>query len=310
MKRRTLLATAGALVGSGVAGCTDAGTGDPGASDDTTTSPTDGGGQTSRETDASGAPLNHPGTVEESFAANGDFPRDEGPADGLPPSFGNPPPAPDADPSTFEINPNDERVLLAPIDVVEAWYYRGEARIVDARGLDQYTLAHVYGAVSSPAQPGSRGGGIDGWPADARVVTYCGCPHHLSSIRAAGLKRAGFSEVYALDEGFGEWVDRANPMAGTAFREGQRAAVAEWTLAGRVDPRHAGEYVWASAERQYEAAPVRADGSFELTVGFPAATGETPVRVDTPDFTVRRPLAELAGTNIDAGLTAAHTDGR
>jgi rhodanese-related sulfurtransferase len=287
VKRRTLL---GAIAGSGAgaaAGCL---------------SQAGQGGQSGGEAnDSSTAPYDHPGTLEIAFTANGDYPADEDPSDGFPPEFPSPPPAPDVDESTFEtLDVNGESVKLAPIDVVEAWYRRAETRVVDARGLDQYKRAHVYGGVSSTAQRGSEGGAIDDWPTDTRIVTYCRCPHHLSSIRAAGLQKAGYERVYALDEGFGAWIDREYPMAGTKFGDGNAGDISEWTLEGDVDPRYAGEYAWASIGKQYEAAPIDREGRFELVLRFAGVTADTRVRVSTPAFTATRPLRELAAGTLGA----------
>lgn len=279
VKRRTLLAAIAAGGVGGAAGCLTRGGQDG-----------NGGGDNS-----STAPFEHPGTLDVTFTANGEYPTDENPADGVPPEFPSPPPEPDVDESAFDtLEVNGESVKLAPIDVVEAWYRRAETRVVDARGLDQYKRAHVYGGVLSTAQRGSDGGGIADWPTDARIVTYCRCPHHLSSIRAAGLQKAGYERVYALDEGFGAWLDGGYPMAGTQFEEEASADISEWTLEGSVDPRYTGEYAWASAGKQYEAAPIGRNGEFALVLRFAGVTSETPVRVSTPAFTVTRPLGELA----------------
>lgn len=281
MDRRTLLTAGAAGLAAGLAGCSGLVGGDNGGGD---------------------APFEHPGTLGETFATNADYPADGDPADGLPPAFPDPPEAPDVDPSGFEtLEVNGETVRLAPIDVVEAWYRRAAARFVDARGLDQYTRAHVYGGVLSTATRESTGGGIDGWPTDGRVVTYCGCPHHLSSLRAAGLQKAGFSEVYAIDEGFGVWSERGYPMAGTAFADATSSDVSEWVVEGTVAARFAGEYAWAAVDRQYEAAPIAADGSFALHLRFAGVTGETPVRISTPAWTVTRPLADLSSGVLRGG---------
>lgn len=280
MRRRTVLATIGAGITSSFAGCSTFGS-------------RAGGGDT---TPSSGdAPYEHPGTLADTFATNGDYPSDENPADGVPPAFPNPPAGPDVDESAFETRTvNGESVKLAPIDVVETWYRRADARFVDARGLTQYKRSHIYGSVLSTAQERSAGGGIDGWSTDDRVVTYCGCPHHLSSLRAAGLQKAGFSRVYAIDEGFGEWAERGYPMAGTGFTTGAQNDVSEWVIDGAVAANYAGEYAWATVDRQYEAAPIQEDGRFTLTLAFSDVTSETPVRVTTPAFTVTRPLGDLA----------------
>jgi rhodanese-related sulfurtransferase len=299
VNRRTLLATLGAGLAGGFAGCLSGSGGTP-TGDETPVGPASGGGDTSS---GGTAPLEHPGTLSTTFVANGDYPTDENPADGRPPEFADQPPSPEAEPSTFEtLSVNDETVRLAPIDVVHRWYLRGEARIVDARGLEQYERAHVYGGVSSPAQPDSTGGGIEAWSREDRVVTYCGCPHHLSSIRAAGLQKAGFTEVYALDEGFlgrpDSWAEQEYPMAGTAFRSGSQANVQQWTVSGSVDSRYAGEFVWATVDRQYEAAPVRSDGTYELHLKFADVSSETPVEIRTPTDSFERPLGRVGSRSI------------
>lgn len=243
---------------------------------------------------AGNAPFEHPGTIDETFATNGEYPPDTDPADGYPPAFSNPPPQAGADESTFEtLSVNGETVKLAPIDVVKTWYDRTEARFVDARGLTQYKHSHIYGGVLSTAQQKSTGGGIEGWPTDDRIVTYCGCPHHLSSVRAAGLMKAGFSRVYAIDDGFGAWAERGYPMGGTTFTSESQSDISTWVIEGVIDARYAGKYAWASADRQYEAAPIQGDGRFTLSLTFLDVTAETPVRVSTPAFTISRPLREL-----------------
>lgn len=240
------------------------------------------------------APFEHPGTIDETFATNGEYPPDDDPADGYPPAFSNPPTEAGGDESSFEtLTVNGETVKLAPIDVVKTWYDHAEARFVDARGLTQYKRSHVYGSVLSTAQQKSTGGGINGWLTDDRVVTYCGCPHHLSSVRAAGLKKAGFSRVYAIDEGFGAWTERGYPMGGTTFTSESQSDISTWVIEGQLDAGYAGEYAWASADHQYEAAPIQGDGRFTLILTFSDVTAETSVRVSTPAFTISRPLREL-----------------
>lgn len=296
MKRRDVLVAAAAGVAGAGCSARPGGDGSP--------TPTRTPAETAeREEDASTqpAPFAHAGTLDGPIATNGDYPADPDPADGFPPAFPDPPDAPDVDESSFEAREvNGETVPLAPIDVVERWYRRSDARFVDARALPQYEASHVYGSVMSTARLESSGGAIEDWPSDERVVTFCGCPHHLALLRGAGLRKAGHARVYALDEGYGEWSIRDYPMAGTRFAEGEETADPEgtaapaWTIAGRVDPGHAGEYVLASVDRRVEAAPIRSDGRFTLTVRVPGATEGTPVRLTTPEGTVTRALGDLA----------------
>lgn len=290
VKRRRVLRLGGAGLLGGLAGCF-------GTSDGSGETPPSTGTPTPA---SQGAPFEHPGTLDTTFATNGKFPSDGDPADGYPPAFPDPPDAPDVDPTNFESNElNGESVGLVPIEVAVRWYRRAEARFVDARGLDQYEAAHIYGAVLSTAQPESRGGGIEGWDRSDRVITYCGCPHHLSSIRAAGLQKAGFERVYALDEGFVTWGrDRQYPMAGTHWVAETATMQAAWTIDGSVDPDYAGKYAWAIADEQYEVAPIDSAGRFSLDVRFVDVTGRSPITVETPAYSVTAPLRELADGEV------------
>jgi rhodanese-related sulfurtransferase len=243
------------------------------------------------------AAVDHPGTLDQEFVANADLPADDDPADGYAPAYGDPGQMA-VDESRFRsTETNGETVTLVPVDVIRYWHQTANARFVDARGLDQYTTSHIYGAVLSPATRDSSGGGIQNWSKDDRIVCYCGCPHHLSSLRAAGLQKARYSNVYVFDEGFYEWRDRDLPMRGQSF-ENRQARVVE----GEVDARYAGDYAWAETTDtgQREAAPIRDDGSFELHLRFAGMTDEMPIRVQTPAFEVTRPLGELTAAELTA----------
>jgi rhodanese-related sulfurtransferase len=250
----------------------------------------------SSSTNSEPQPIKHPGNLDTQFNANKQLPELQNPANGYPPSYGETPEERTIDESRFGTNSaNGEEVALAPIDVVYYWYQRQEARFVDARGLDQYERSHIYGSVSSPAVKDSQGGGIADWPTDTRIVAYCGCPHHISSIRAAGLQKAGYTDVYVIDEGFGEWHNNDYPMLGTDFSEPSEAVIQ-----GEVAPDYAGEYAWATHEPsgQQEAAPIGDDGAFSIRLKFSGMTGEMPIHVSTPAFEVTRPLGELKDVTI------------
>lgn len=294
MNRREVLAGAGLAVVGSLVGCV---TRAP-AGDGSTPPPT----PDETGTPAPPAPFAHAGGLADPIATNGDFPADEQPADGFPPAFPDSPAAPDVDESTFETRAvNGEAVRLVPIDVAATWYRRSAARFVDARGLPQYAASHVYGSVMSTARLESNGGAIEGWNLADRVVTYCGCPHHLSLLRGAGLQKAGHTRVYALDEGYAEWSIRDYPMAGTRFAPEGDDQVTTWRIRGTLDRASAGEYVLATAADQYEATPVRGDGSFSLRLRLMGVSAETPVRVTTPTESVTRPLGTLAADGLQLG---------
>jgi rhodanese-related sulfurtransferase len=202
------------------------------------------------------------------------------------------PPAPDVDTSSFETIAYEQgiEVPLVPIDVAYDWYRRREARFADARGERQYTTSHVTGAVLSPAS-GRQDDPATAWPQGDRIVCYCGCPHHLSTMRAAQLYQNGYEEVYAIDEGFWEWHRLDYPMAGEDVEYQPYGHVIE----GATDPASAGEYAWARTAdgSQEEAHPIGSDGSYELVLHFSDVTDGTPITVETPAYSLTKPLGEL-----------------
>jgi rhodanese-related sulfurtransferase len=207
--------------------------------------------------------------------------------------------APDADPSSFErLEVRGQEVPLVPIDVAHPWYLRQEARFVDARSRFAYDESHVAGAVSSPAPTGyASDDPTRDWPTDERIVTYCTCPHHLSSSRAAGLLEAGFENVYALDEGFGPWYERGYPVASA----NEVAAIGEArSIAGRVGASYAGEFVELRHEPtgQREPGEIGEDGSFEVTFRFVEVGPESTLTLETPAWTRTGSLSEFTSRTI------------
>ncbi|ELY88018.1 rhodanese-like domain-containing protein [Natrialba taiwanensis] len=192
-------------------------------------------------------------------------------------------------------------VPLASIDDVFYWYQRQEARIADARGSDQYQSERVAGAVLSSAPPYTPDNDpIADWSESDRIVTYCGCPHHLSGLRAAALIDDGYEEVYALDEGFSEWTDRGYPLAGSDVDDEQTT----YHIEGQ-STADAGEMVMleqVNADR-LEAAPIGDDGSYSLQLHYSGAL-DTQFSVKAPDYTVEGTLEELTNNVVSADFEA------
>ena len=198
----------------------------------------------------------------------------------------------------------DVTVPLVPVDTAHSWYQEGEPHFVDARGPTQYDRAHVTNAVLSPARkvenwsnPRSNDPTAD-WPTDAQIVCYCQCPHHLSSLRAGELISNGYENVYAIDEGFGAWMDRGYPTTGSDSNQ------ASFVIRGRSDAGDAGGYAWATHEPsdQREAAPIADDGSYEMTLYFGDLDPDAPIHVETPSYELTAPLSDLTERVVDGSM--------
>lgn len=216
----------------------------------------------------------------------------------------DPPATPDVDPSNFEtLDVDGTAVALVPIDVAHAWYLRRDARFADARGRGQYERAHVAGATHSPAPDGGSSDPVADWPESDRVVTYCGCPHHLSTMRGASLVESGYERVYAIDEGFVPWFERGYPMEGSTIE----STMASYDVRGRTDPADAGEMAWAVHEpgANREVTPIQPDGTFTMTLHFGSLPADAPITVRTPSFEVTQPLEEVTSAIVTAELGGA-----
>jgi len=219
--------------------------------------------------------------------------------DGWPPEHDDSPEKRSIDTSAFErLAVNGQEVPLVPLDVAYYWYHRQEARYVDARGAGQYEALHITGAAHSPARGRGSDDRVAEWPVKDRVVCYCGCPHHLSTMRAADLLANGHEEVYAIDEGFVPWVENGYPVTGEDEDEYRLVG----TIVGEAPEADAGSYAWARHDpsEQYEAAPIDTEGAYKLHLRFDAVDEASTIRVATPQYEIEKPLGEL----VDGVVTA------
>lgn len=214
----------------------------------------------------------------------------------------------DVDTASFEtITTDGEEISLVPVDVAYHWYRAGEARFVDARGEGQYDRSRITGAVLSPA----NGDGNDAtalWPESDRVVTYCGCPHHLSSMRAAAFVSNGHGEVYAIDEGFYEWRDQGYPVSGTQTPSspdesaslGSGGPAQTYVVEGYAEGAEDGSYAWAThgPTDQQEATPIGEDGRYELRLHFGDLAPSAAIDLRTPTYELTAPLSDLTDSVV------------
>ncbi|QLG29757.1 rhodanese-like domain-containing protein (plasmid) [Halorarum halophilum] len=303
--RRRVVQATGAAALFGLAGCSG-NDGDPTETETETSELQSTGTDTPTSTGTGGGD-----SSELTGPKNGDeLPKDSNPEDGYPPEFENVPEERNIDPSSFNtLQRGGMEIKLVPTDVAYYWYVRGEARFADTRSESEFEVSHIFGSVLSPA-----GDGVDlpddpvlEWPQEDRIITYCDCPHHLASLRAASLKNRGYKEVYALDKGFGDWRERNFPLAGTD--PGRMPTVR--VINGKTPQQHEGEFAWAYHEGsdQREAVPIQADGSYELRTKFVDVDGQSTVRVETPAYTVTGTFSELTSGTITADGTVSSSGG-
>mgnify|MGYP000598566569 CR=1 FL=1 len=197
------------------------------------------------------------------------------------------------------VSVDGQPVPLAPLTDVHEWYQSDRVRIADARSQTAYTQSHVDGAVWSPARDGQdENDPVAQWDTDTLVVTYCGCPHHLSAMRAASLMNAGYENVAALDEGFWGWQDEGYPVVGGQPDYEPPLRVVE----GQTSADFAGEWAWARHDPsgQREVTPIADDGTYALNVRFAGVAADDPIRITTPDYELTAPIAALTDGLVGA----------
>lgn len=299
LTRRRAIRTLGALSLAGLAGCSSDG--------DQTTETT----PSSTATSASTATTTENESVDFTGPRNGDdLPKDTKPQDGYPPEFDTVPEKRSVNPAEFDtLERSGMEIRLVPTDVAYYWWVRGEARFADARSESEFDVSHVFGSVLSPAADGRDipDDPAVQWPKGDRIITYCDCPHHLSSLRAASLKSRGFEEVYALDEGFTVWREQNFPMAGSDVGRVPPTRV----ISGSVPLRYGGQTAWAyhTDTNQREATTIADDGTYELVLKFVDLTAQSTVRINTPAYELTAPVGELTSGRITADGTIAASSG-
>ncbi|WP_224449550.1 rhodanese-like domain-containing protein [Haloprofundus salilacus] len=320
--RRRYVQALGAAATIGVAGCASSGDdeGTPTNESTRTADPTETDAASNQTTDAA---TND--SVDESADAAGSFedldgprhgddlPEETAPLDGYPPEFETVPAERTVDTGQFPTNRVERdsgivNVPLVPVDVAYYWYARGEARIVDARSAAAYDVSHVFGAAQSIAPDGlERNDPTADWPKSDRIVVYCDCPNYLSSQRAATLIENGYTNVFAIEEGYRAWVDSEYPMAGSDTNR----SIDVRTIVGQTDPEHADEGAWAyhEASGQQEASKIQADGSYELELRWVDVSGSDEVTVETPGYTITDSLKAMTSAEITSEGTLSTDDG-
>jgi len=213
-----------------------------------------------------------------------------------------PSPSPETpDPAYDTVETQGESVPLAPTEDAYEWYQNGDLAIADARSRVAWEQTRIADAVWSPAPSGRDADDPAAeWETDRRILTYCGCPHHLSSQRAASLIANGYTEVYALDKGIRDWIDKDYPI------EGERVAqLPTYEIRGRTSADAAGGEVWVHApgSGQREVATVGPDGEYTVTFHFVEVDAETPLVLETPEYELRAPLGELTERVVTASLS-------
>ena len=138
--------------------------------------------------------------------------------------------------------------------------------IFDVRSEHSYQKSHIRTALSMPYNQtdDDRLASVEGLGQDSLIITYCGCPRHLSGLAAKDLGERGYTNVQVLYEGYWHWVDNGYPVV-----DNESTALSTLQFEGkvtRVDRPVAGETIFLKHQRtgQLEATSLDEDGAFAV----------------------------------------------
>ena len=85
--------------------------------------------------------------------------------------------------------------------------------IFDVRSKPAFEKSHIESAYLMPygKTDDEMLANTSGLSLDSEIITYCGCPRHLSSLSAKDLTERGYKNVKVLYEGFWHWKDSGYP---------------------------------------------------------------------------------------------------
>ena len=95
--------------------------------------------------------------------------------------------------------------------------------VFDVRSTAAFKKSHIVDSLSMPyGQTGDTElAAVEGLNKDSEIVTYCGCPRHLSGLAAKDLEGRGYTNVKVLYDGFWVWIEEGYPT----YHANQTAAV-------------------------------------------------------------------------------------
>ncbi|MGK2935440.1 MAG: rhodanese-like domain-containing protein [Gemmatimonadaceae bacterium] len=101
---------------------------------------------------------------------------------------------------------------MSPGDAMKLKAQKPEVVFLDVREPNEWTMAHVVGAVFIPR--GQLESHVEGAiRRDSTIVVYCARANR-SALAAETLQLMGYTDVYSLAGGFGGWVDAGGEVGG------------------------------------------------------------------------------------------------
>ena len=213
-----------------------------------------------------------------------------------------PEPVPEAE--VAEVPDIDTNRFILAANLYERMQSDERLYVFDVRAQTSFDKSHIRGALHMPfgKVDAADVGALAGMTPETPIVTYCGCPHHLSGLAADQLTEWGYRNVRVLYEGFWHWRDHQYPLAAL-----DNPPARELAFAGRIteDGQPMAEvdvFIRNARNGQLEAAGTDANGRFQT--GFHVYDSRADDRFEVLIGSLEAPVVARLTTQqgIDGGV--------
>ncbi|MFT5110732.1 MAG: rhodanese-related sulfurtransferase [Parasphingorhabdus sp.] len=181
--------------------------------------------------------------------------------------------------------------------------------ILDVRAIASFEESHIVSASSLPygEYTDEDVSKLAGNNKSGLIVTYCGCPRHLSGLVAEQLREKGFSDVRVLYEGYWYWKDNGYPVVEQS-KSARSTLKFEGQLVSDIGPV-AGHNIFIRNLRNDQLEATQTDEQGKFQTGFEILgyleSDQFAVTIDSPKATVRK---LISGSPDEAHNLVVSTD--
>ncbi|MBX2868698.1 MAG: rhodanese-like domain-containing protein [Acidiferrobacterales bacterium] len=166
------------------------------------------------------------------------------------------------DHSTPEFIPD----YISAVDLNARFEQQSEPFIFDVRSKGSFEKSHIQSALWVPYGNTEESDlmKIVNLNKDSEIVTYCGCPRHLSSLQAKFLKDLGYNNVKVLYDGLWVWQENGFP---TLYAETTQTTMLKFSgelISSDHSVNRTDVFLRHVKSGQLEAARSTADGTFSF----------------------------------------------
>ncbi len=175
--------------------------------------------------------------------------------------------------------------------------------IFDVRSKASYQKSHIEMSLSVPYGKADENDlkNIVALSKDSEIVTYCGCPRHLSTLSAKNLTDWGYTNVKVLYEGYWHWKEQSFPVVETEETATTTTSIKFEGILANNDQPISGVDLFLKHTRSGQLEAVRTDKSGNFDVEFHLYGYQSDDRFDFIVADINNtPIRQVSGSSDNA----------